>query len=747
MKTTEDIESGPFADIADAELHSDARVGTPLDATPFLGVTAVAGLLAIAIGVLSDGSTALKWVVAALVVVAMGSASVIAVDRRRNGIRDNAFFMTLAGAIAVEALVIAWASTQPKVRSTLITVLIAVSGSAAVWIGANLLFNQARNRWRLFSGLLFGVVGFLFGMILHGNLITVGSGEGFLPWVLGPLVATAVFVALGLVLARTDEPRRRLVIGAAAGVGIGALVGLLIREEYHPEFDIVALLVWTAGGAALGGGISLLLKKSPIGGLLIGGALGWILGGWGGADLGEGNLATSLIASVVPAAALGVRLGMTPNPDYRQRAQIDLRSRAFIFVGPALLFTLAMLVVPAVRTAYLSLLDRDSENFVNGENYGAIFKDKNSFDLSNWTNMFTSFPFIAGVVVLAIAAVVGVVMKQRTGRAVEIGNPTSGPLVVGGLLLSFGVFTALRGTIINNLWWVVAVTFASTAMGLAVAVLADNRRGERFAKSLIFMPMAISLVGASIIWRFVYAARDTSSEQTGVLNALWISLGKLSTGSGLPTLIVTVVIGAVLLGLLAGVARALVTRSWGRAVTLGVVALLVGWFFVRFVGILGDGVGGFRITDDGEVVGDTILFVQEPPYNNFWLMVILIWIQTGFAMVILSAAIKAVPTELIEAAKMDGATESQIFWRVTLPQIATTIGVVVTTIIVLVMKVYDIVKVITNGQFGTQVLANDMFNTAFQFGDTGKGAALAMLILVSVLPVMIYNIRQMQKED
>jgi alpha-glucoside transport system permease protein len=127
-------------------------------------------------------------------------------------------------------------------------------------------------------------------------------------------------------------------------------------------------------------------------------------------------------------------------------------------------------------------------------------------------------------------------------------------------------------------------------------------------------------------------------------------------------------------------------------------------------------------------------------------MVILIWIQTGFAMVILSAAIKAVPTEYIEAARVDGATPSQIFWRVTLPQISTTIGVVVTTLVVLVMKVFDIVKVVTNGNFGTQVLANDMYANAFQFQNYGRGAALAVLILLSVLPVMILNIRRMQED-
>ena len=131
--------------------------------------------------------------------------------------------------------------------------------------------------------------------------------------------------------------------------------------------------------------------------------------------------------------------------------------------------------------------------------------------------------------------------------------------------------------------------------------------------------------------------------------------------------------------------------------------------------------GGVATNDDGEYVANPVAFVQESPFNNVWLMVILIWLQTGFAMVILSAAIKAVPDEIIEAARVDGATTSQIFWRVTLPQIATTIGVVVTTLIVTVMKVFDIVKVVTNGNFDTQVLANDMFQKSFNDQNFGRG--------------------------
>jgi alpha-glucoside transport system permease protein len=406
-----------------------------------------------------------------------------------------------------------------------------------------------------------------------------------------------------------------------------------------------------------------------------------------------------------------------------------------------------LLVVPAIRTGYLSLLDRDSESWVGLENYGSVFTDRNSLELDNWTNMFTSQPFLLGIAILVIALIIGIKMKQQTGRAVEIGNPTVGPLVFGLLLVSFGAFTALRGTIINNLWWVVVVTFASTAMGLAIAVLADGRAGEKIGKSIIFMPMAISLVGASVIWRFVYTARDTSTEQTGVMNSLWVGLGRLSTGSGLPTIIFTIFLAAVLLALLMVIARMSTRYGPGRAVVPGIAFVLVGWFFLRFIGAFGTvGVGGFQVAEDGTTSAQTVFFVQETPYNNFWLMIIFIWIQTGFSMVILSAAIKAVPTELIEAAKIDGATNAQVFWRVTLPQIATTIGVVVTTLIVGVMKVFDIVKVTTNGQFGSQVLANNMFQEAFSFNDTGKGAALAILIFLSVLPIMVYNIRRMQRE-
>ncbi len=634
-----------------------------------------------------------------------------------------------------------------KVRSTIVTVVIAVAACAGIWIGANLLFDQARDRWQRFNTLWFGVLGALLAIVLHGNGLTLGSGGGAWTWLLGPLAGGAAFGAVGFLLAQTEDPGRRSIISIGGLAIIGVAIGLLLREQYQPGVDWLTTIVYTAVVGAIGAGVSAAAKKPLQHGALIGAALGWILGYWGGADVGGGNTATAVLGAVVPALLVGVRLSETSNPDLIGRTAIDRGSRPWIFLGPALLFIAVMLVIPAIRTAILSLYDRNSEEFVGLENYGDTFTSKASLDLSNWTNIFGSAPFYIGLVLLTIALIVGTRSKRLSGRAVELGNPTVAPLIVGALFVAFAAFTAARGTIINNLWWVVAVTFFSTTLGLAVAVLADQRGGEKIAKSIIFMPMALSLVGASIIWRFMYQTREVSKDQTGVLNALWIGLGRLSTGSGLPTLIGAAVLAIILAVVVTFLGRSLTRRAYGRAVVPGVLLIFLGWIFVRYTKIIGGGIGGFTYTDDGEVRGKTIVFVQEIPYDNWWLMVIFIWIQVGFSMVILSAAIKAVPTELIEAAKIDGASDSQVFWRVTLPQIATTIGVVVTTLIVGVMKVFDIVKVVTNGQFGTQVLANDMFQEAFSNINIGKGAALAMLIFLSVLPVMVYNIRRMQKEN
>ena len=228
-----------------------------------------------------------------------------------------------------------------------------------------------------------------------------------------------------------------------------------------------------------------------------------------------------------------------------------------------------------------------------------------------------------------------------------------------------------RTAVINNVAWIAIVPALSTAFGLIIAVLADRVRWEAVAKSLIFMPMAISFVGASIIWRFVYAVRGPDQPQIGVLNEL--------------------------------------------ATTAGV---------------------------------DPISWVTEVPFNNFMLMIILIWIQTGFAMVVLSAALKSVPDETLEAAKMDGANEFQTFFRVMIPQIANTIAVVITTILITTLKVFDIVLVMTNGQFDTEVLGNYMFFWMFRGGgETGKASVIALTIMVATLPFLFYNIRRFRQEE
>jgi ABC-type sugar transport system permease subunit len=629
-----------------------------------------------------------------------------------------------------------------KVISTLITVVVAVGASAAIWVGANLVFNQVRHHWARFNGIAMGAVGFLVGVLLSGNRVTRGSEGGLIEWIWLPLVLAVGLAVIAVVLANIDNAAQRLAIGIGAFALLGLGIGFLILPEYRPELEVIALIGWTAAGVAIGAGIDLLRKRPLVNGPLVGAAVGFFTGAWGASDLGNGSLAEALVGAIVPAALIGVRLGRTSNPAPFTRTVIDQRSRAVIFLAPAMLFIFATLIVPTFRTIYLSFLDRRSEVWVGLDNYRDTFTDPTSWNATNWTDMFGSRLFFIGMALLVVSLLIGVSSKKETGRAVELGGPTAAPLLVGAFFVAFAAFTAFRGTIVNNLWWVVTVTFASTALGLAIAVLADNAKLERVAKSIIFMPMAISLVGASIIWRFMYISRDTSLEQTGVMNAVWVGLGRLSTGSGIPTLLGAVVLGVVLVLLGVVLARTLVRRDYTRLPIPALAFFLVGWFFLRYIG---SGVGGQRTGPAGTIVPDTVQFVQDGPFNNFWLMVILIWIQTGFAMVILSAAIKAVPEEFIEAARVDGATPSQIFWRITLPQISTTIGVVVTTLIVLVMKVYDIVKVVTNGNFGTQVLANDMFNQAFQFGNTGRGAALAVLILVSVLPVMYLNIRRMQE--
>lgn len=227
-----------------------------------------------------------------------------------------------------------------------------------------------------------------------------------------------------------------------------------------------------------------------------------------------------------------------------------------------------------------------------------------------------------------------------------------------------------RQSIYNNMLWLIVVPAASTLFGLIIAALTDRIWWGNIAKSLIFMPMAISFVGASVIWKFVYDYRDVGAEQIGILNAIVVALG-----------------------------------------------------------------------------GEPQIWITLPFWNNFFLMVILIWIQTGFAMVLLSAALRGIPEETIEAAVIDGANPWQIFMKIKVPQIWGTIAVVWTTITILVLKVFDIVLAMTNGQWQTQVLANLMFDWMFRGGgDFGRGASIAVVIMVMVVPIMVWNIRNARRE-
>lgn len=281
--------------------------------------------------------------------------------------------------------------------------------------------------------------------------------------------------------------------------------------------------------------------------------------------------------------------------------------KPYVFIGPAIAAVGVFLVWPAVLTAYQSFFGRNSEDFVGLDNYTSIFTDEN-----------------------------------------------------------------FLGVLWNNVLWILLVPSLSVAVGLAVATLADKLkpRWENTSKSLIFLPMAISFVGASTIWGFMYRYEAPGTSQTGLLNAIWTGIG-----------------------------------------------------------------------------GQPVAWLNNPAINDFSLIIIMIWLQAGFAMVLLSAAIKNVPHDTLEAARIDGATELQIFWRVIVPQIASTIVVVLTTITILVLKVFDIVYVLTNGNFGTEVIANAFYNEIFTNGNFGRAAAMVVVLMLATVPIMILNIRRFRAEE
>ncbi|HNT76237.1 MAG TPA: sugar ABC transporter permease [Anaerolineae bacterium] len=305
----------------------------------------------------------------------------------------------------------------------------------------------------------------------------------------------------------------------------------------------------------------------------------------------------------------------------RMPAAWTARLQPFVFVGPAIAILTWYLTLPALRTFWISCFDR------NGPPAGLSFVEQissNSFvGLDNYVAVFT----------------------ER-------------------LMLE-----AFR----NNIMWVVFGSTLSVAFGLVFAVLADRSSYEKIAKSLIFLPMAISFVGASIIWNFIYEYRPAGQPQVGLLNSIVASFG------GVP-------------------------RAWPQ-------------------------------------------WVEIIPWNNLFLIVIVIWLQAGFAMVLFSAALKGIPEELIEAGRIDGANEIQIFFNIMIPYIQGTIITVWTTIIIFTLKIFDVVWVMTGGQFGTHVIATQFYRQSFTAGNKGFGSAIAIVLLITVIPVMIYNLRQFGKQE
>jgi alpha-glucoside transport system permease protein len=282
--------------------------------------------------------------------------------------------------------------------------------------------------------------------------------------------------------------------------------------------------------------------------------------------------------------------------------------RPFVFAGPALMILGFYLVYPTIDTVVTSLRNAGGDEFVGLSNYGRIFSESQ-------------------------------------------------------------YLISLRNSVI----WAIVVPIVCVVVGLAVATLADMlpRKSENFFKSLVFLPMAVSFVGASVVFAFIYSFRAPGfGSQIGLLNAIWTGFG----------------------------------------------ASPVDW-------------------------------MKVPLWNNLFLMVILIWLQTGFAMVILSAAIKGVPDDIVEAARIDGANEWQVFRRITVPTIASTIVVVWTTILITTWKVYDIVAVMTGGNDGTSVVAEKMVSEFFLFRNNGIGAALAVVLLIVVMPILVINIKRFREQE
>ncbi|MBB3042059.1 sugar ABC transporter permease [Nocardioides sp. LMS-CY] len=311
------------------------------------------------------------------------------------------------------------------------------------------------------------------------------------------------------------------------------------------------------------------------------------------------------VQMVIAVAIFYVVIGAILLLTQRLRSRAGERVQTAAFLGPSVLLICIGLLYPAIVTVWQSL-------------HGASSFDPPWVGLDNYKKLFTD--------------------KQQ--------------------------LTVLR----NTLLWVILTPIVSTGIGLVYAVLVDRIRFERIAKALMFLPIAISMVAASIIWKFVYAYRSGEADQIGLLNQILV------------------------------------------------------WLHV-----------------------DPYNFLLNDPWNTFFLIVILIWIQAGFAMTILSASIKAIPDDIVEAARLDGVGGWKMFRFITVPSIRPSLIVVLTTITIATLKVFDIVQTATGGNFNTSVLAYEFYRQNFIAGNQGIATAIAVVIFALVIPVVIYNIRQMRK--
>ncbi|MEJ6398783.1 carbohydrate ABC transporter permease [Yoonia sp. 208BN28-4] len=300
----------------------------------------------------------------------------------------------------------------------------------------------------------------------------------------------------------------------------------------------------------------------------------------------------------------------------------------------------------------------------------------------------------------------------------------------------------------NNMLWLIIVPAASTAFGLLAAQLTDRIKWGSFAKSLIFMPMAISFVGAAVIFKLIYDTRPVDSNQIGVLNAVWLQfdggIGSFLFLRLIPGLL-TLAVGALVAWAGWSALQRLINPGHAKhgifmkALQVLVVVLALWGIYTIVMGLIG-------LATATLPYGEPQTWLTIPGWNSILLMIVLIWIQTGFAMVILSAALRGIPEETVEAAIVDGANPFQVFFKIKMPQIAGTIVVVWTTITLVVLKVFDIVFAMTNGQWETQVLANYMYNQLFVALDWGVGSASAMMIMLLVSPILIWNVYNARKE-